>query len=99
MGFTYAMCGSYSTILDECTDVQDEEIAENWSMCNAVGSDGLRACFDDVSKIIWVVDDECDLQDTSVMSTLLLLDGTTNQLCERNSIMENQGTDNFLKDP
>ena len=50
MGFTYAMCRSYSAILDECTDVQDEEIGENWSMCNVVGSDGLRAFFDDVVR-------------------------------------------------
>jgi len=92
---TDALCQSFSIVVDSCTDVSVEEIAENGCMSYVETSGGICVCLDD-SETQCVVNDDCDLVDTSVLSTLrstLHLDGATDALCESYSTVVEDCTD------
>jgi len=82
---TDALCESFSIVVEACTDVSVEEIAENGCMSYVENSGGICVCYDD-SETSCVVNDDCDLVDTSVMSTLKL-DAATDALCQSYSIV------------
>jgi len=80
-----ALCESFSIVVEACTDVSVEEIAENGCMSYVENSGGICVCYDD-SETACVVNDDCDLVDSSVMSTLKL-DAATDALCQSYSIV------------
>jgi len=84
-GATDALCESYSIVVDACTDVSVQEIAENGCMSYIESTGGICVCQDD-SETLCVVNDDCDLVDTSIISTLQL-DGATDALCQSYSIV------------
>merc|ERR1719397_787423 len=88
---TDALCESYSIVVDACTDVSVEEIAANGCMSYVESTGGICVCYDD-SETLCVVNDDCDLVETSVMSTLQL-DDADDALCESFSIVVNECTD------
>jgi len=61
---TDALCESYSMVVDNCEDVSFADIAENGCMSYVESTGGVCICFDD-SKTKCVVNDDCDLVDTS----------------------------------
>merc|ERR1719427_662694 len=67
-GATDALCESYDIVVDSCGDVSVDDIAENGCMSYVEASGGVCICYDD-SKTLCVVNDDCDLVDTSVLST------------------------------
>jgi len=90
-GATDALCQSYSIVVDACSDVSVEEIAENGCMSYVESDGGICVCYDE-SETLCVVNDDCDLVDTSVISTLQL-DGATDALCQSYSIVVEACTD------
>merc|ERR1719317_705764 len=74
-GATDALCLSYSIVVDSCSDVSYDEIAENGCMAYVERSGGICVCYDD-SKTSCIVNSDCDVVDTSVLSALQL-DGAT----------------------
>jgi len=88
---TDALCESFSIVVDACTDVSVEEIAENGCMSYVENTGGICVCYDD-SETLCVVNDDCDLVETSVISTLQL-DDATDALCESFSIVVEACTD------
>jgi len=88
---TDALCESFSIVVDACTDVSVEEIAENGCMSYVESTGGICVCYDD-SETLCVVNDDCDLVETSVISTLQL-DDATDALCESFSIVVEACTD------
>jgi len=90
-GATDALCKSYSIVVDACTDVSVEEIAENGCMSYVESTGGICICFDD-SKTLCIVNDDCDVVSTSELSTLQL-DGATDALCKSYSIVVDACTD------
>jgi len=91
-----ALCESFSIVVDACTDVSVEEIAENGCMAYVESSGGICVCQDD-SETLCVVNDDCDFVDTSVISTLQL-DDATDALCESYSIVVAECTDVSVED-
>jgi len=92
---TDALCQSFSIVVDACTDVSVEEIAENGCMSYVETTGGICVCLDD-SETKCIVNDDCDLVDTSVLSTFhspLQLDGATDALCKSYSIVVDACTD------
>jgi len=79
-GATDALCESYSIVVDQCTDVSADDIEENGCMSYVEATGGICVCYDD-SKTQCVVNEDCDIVDTSGISTLEL-DGATDALCE-----------------
>jgi len=51
-------------VVDACEDVSFDEIAANGCMAYVESTGGICVCFDD-SKTKCVVNDDCDLVDTS----------------------------------
>merc|ERR1719245_1624454 len=88
---TDALCQSYSLVVDACTDVSVEEIAENGCMSYVESTGGICVCLDD-SEQQCVVNDDCDLVETSIISTLQL-DDAEDALCESFSIVVDDCTD------
>jgi len=88
---TDALCESFSIVVEACTDVSVEEIAENGCMSYVESSGGICVCYDD-SETLCVVNDDCDLVDTSVLS-IFRLDDATDALCESYSIVVDACTD------
>merc|ERR1719466_283380 len=70
-GATDALCQSYSIVVDQCTDVSVDDIAENGCMSYVESTGGICVCLDD-SKTLCVVNDDCDLVDTSIITTTQL---------------------------
>jgi len=66
---TDALCLSFSIVVDDCTTVTVEEIAENGCMSYVESTGGICVCYDD-SETLCVVNDDCDLVDTSALSTV-----------------------------
>merc|ERR550534_3434811 len=64
---TDALCESYSIVVDNCEDVSFDDIAENGCMAYVENTGGICVCFDD-SKTKCVVNDDCDLVETSTIS-------------------------------
>jgi len=95
-GATDALCKSYSIVVDACTDVSVEEIAENGCMSYVESTGGICICFDD-SKTLCIVNDDCDLVNTSELSTLQL-DGATDALCKSYSIVVDKCTEVSVED-
>merc|ERR1719289_125790 len=92
---TDALCESYAFVVDACTDVSVDEIAENGCMSYVESTGGICVCYDD-SKTLCVVNDDCDLVDTSVLKSLQL-DGATDALCESYSLVVDSCTDVSVK--
>merc|ERR1719382_1803601 len=82
---TDALCLSYSIVVDSCSDVSVNDIAENGCMSYVESTGGICVCYDD-SKTLCVVNDDCDLIDTSGLFNLKL-DAATDALCESYSIV------------
>jgi len=82
---TDALCESYSIVVDNCEDVSFADIAENGCMAYVESTGGICVCFDD-TKTKCVVNDDCDLVETSTISKLKL-DSATDALCESYSIV------------
>jgi len=95
-GATDALCQSYSIVVDACSDVSVEEIAENGCMSYVESTGGICICFDD-SKTLCIVNDDCDLVNTSELSTLQL-DGATDALCKSYSIVVDKCTEVSVED-
>jgi len=94
-GATDALCKSYSIVVDRCTDVSVDEIAQNGCMSYVESTGGICVCYDD-SKTLCVVNDDCDLVDIASLSTLQL-DGATDALCESYSLVVDSCTDVSVK--
>jgi len=90
-GATDALCKSYSTVVDRCTDVSVDEISQNGCMSYVESTGGICVCYDD-SKTLCVVNDDCDLVDIASLSTLQL-DEATDALCESYSLVVESCTD------
>jgi len=86
-----ALCLSYSIVVDSCSDVSYDEIAENGCMAYVESSGGICVCYDD-SETSCIVNSDCDLVDTSVLSTLQL-DAATDALCLSYSIVVDSCSD------
>jgi len=95
-GATDALCKSYSIVVDACTDVSVEEIAENGCMSYVESTGGICICFDD-SKTLCIVNDDCDVVNTSELSTLQLV-GATDALCKSYSIVVDKCTEVSVED-
>merc|ERR1739838_542594 len=57
-GATDALCKSYSIVVDACSDVSVEEIAENGCMSYVETTGGICVCYDD-SMTQRIVNDDC----------------------------------------
>merc|ERR1712142_1161266 len=79
-GATDALCKSYSIVVDACSDVSVEEIAENGCMSYVESTGGICVCYDD-AKTLCVVNDDCGTVNTLVIPKLQL-DDATDALCE-----------------
>jgi len=74
-----ALCMSYKYVVDSCSDVSIIEIAENGCMYYVEATGGICRCLD-ATKTSCIVNTQCDLVDTSVLSTTNL-DDATDALC------------------
>merc|ERR1719193_2358418 len=90
-GATDALCKSYSIVVDACTDVSVDDIAENGCMSYVESTGGICVCYDD-SKTLCIVNDDCDKVDTAGLN-LLQLNGATDALCKSYSIVVDACTD------
>jgi len=66
---TDALCESYTIVVDKCENVSVDDIAENGCMAYVESTGGICVCFDD-SKTLCVVNDDCDLVDTSALQSI-----------------------------
>jgi len=79
------LCLSYITMVNSCADVTVAEIAENGCM-SYVESDGGICVSLDETETSCVVNDDCDLVDTSGLTTTKL-DDATDALCQSYNIL------------
>jgi len=79
------LCLSYITVVNSCADVTVAEIAENGCM-SYVESDGGICVSLDETETSCVVNDDCDLVDTSGLTTTKL-DDATDALCQSYNIL------------
>jgi len=80
-----ALCLSYNTVVNSCTDVTVDEIAENGCMSYVEADGGICVCLDE-TETSCVVNDDCNAVDTSGLTTTQL-DDATDALCESYSIL------------
>merc|ERR1719233_2812357 len=86
-----ALCESYAIVVEACTDVSVEEIAENGCMSYVESTGGICVCYGD-SETLCVVNDDCDTVNIPVIPNLHL-DDATDALCESFSIAVEACTD------